>query len=167
MRFLFGFACAIVFAAIAGFVLLQRGYFPANADAEPSKIEVFLADMAVESYVKTQSKDLRSPFTASNEVLLKGLKNYQTNCAGCHGSPAQKDATFANSFYPKAPQFANQTHRMPEAELFWITKHGIRMSGMPAFGTMLSDEEIWKIALFLHRLDNLPAPIKAQWVSGK
>lgn len=153
MRFITGFIFAGMVAIVGGIYLIKTGYFPINADTTPSKIESFLAGMAVDAYVEKQIVDLKNPLPSSETHVAQGLKIYLNNCAGCHGSPTHTDSTFANALYPRAPQFAKDNPHLSEAEAFWITKHGIRFSAMPAFTTMLSDNDIWKVAMFLHKLD--------------
>jgi hypothetical protein len=50
--------------------------------------------------------------------------------------------------------------------LFWVVKHGIRYSGMGAWGGLASDEKIWEVATFLSQLRNLPLDVRAEWVQG-
>lgn len=164
----FFFGCLFTLFSIAaiGFGILWLGLFPVNADAEPYWLEKKLAHIAVDSYVERQIASLNSPLKDTPDVLMDGMKLFKSNCAGCHGSPSNTDPTFANAFYPKAPQIGIKgTHGKLE-ETFWITKHGIRMSGMPAFTTMLSDDEIWKISHFLNGLKELPPEIKNAFESN-
>jgi mono/diheme cytochrome c family protein len=50
--------------------------------------------------------------------------------------------------------------------MFWVTKHGVRMTGMPAWTGLLSDDEIWKIVAFIKNSGNLPPETQAAWVSA-
>jgi len=164
-NFLLGCIFATTCAVLCGFVILNLGLYPINADEEPAWLENELTKMMKNSYINRQIQVLKNPITATPEVLAEGMKSFKTNCAGCHGSPANRDATFANSLFPKAPQFGEEGLVHPAEETFWITKHGIRMSGMPGFGSMLSDDDIWKIAVFLRNVKNLPPHVQSQWLA--
>lgn len=165
--FLFGCLFAIVALCSIGFGVLYFGLYPVNADTTPFWLEKKLAHMAVDAYVDRQTDSLEIPMTATPEVLLEGMKAFKSNCAGCHGSPTHKDTTFAYALYPRAPQIGVKGTHGKVKETFWITKHGIRMSGMPAFGSMLSDDQIWKIGHFLDNLEKLPADVKQLWESAE
>src|SRR5262249_26286880 len=68
------------------------------------------------------------------------------------------------TFYPPLPKFVDDAPTdMTEAQDFYIVKHGIRFSGMPAWGTKLSDDEIWKLSGFLKHLDSLPPGVDQEW----
>ena len=51
----------------------------------------------------------------------------------------------------------------PDNWLFWVTKHGVRMSGMPCWDGVMSDEEMWKVTAFLKHSDKLPADVQSAW----
>jgi hypothetical protein len=44
-----------------------------------------------------------------------------------------------------APQLLGGMSNYTDSQLFWTIKHGIRNTGMPAWGSMLSDDEIWQL----------------------
>lgn len=165
--FLFGCLFSVLFVAGAGFLALWLGFYPVNADTDPAWAEKKLAKMAVDAYVSRQASKLENPIAVSPEALMDGMKSFKSNCAGCHGFSPQKDSTFADSMYPKAPQFGHKGLHDEVEEIFWITKHGIRMSGMPAFTKMLSDKEMWSISMFLANFDKLPRDVKTKWESAE
>jgi mono/diheme cytochrome c family protein len=163
--FLLGCLFTVCCFFVGAWAILKLGVYPINADAEAFWLEKKVAKMAIHSHLNKQTKDLKNPFSATPEVLNEGMKSFKSNCAGCHGSPTHVDATFADSLFPKAPQFGHKGLNDSSAEIFWLTKHGIRMSGMPAFGSMLSDDEIWKLATFIGNIEKLPEGVRAEWVA--
>ena len=68
---------------------------------------------------------------------------------------------------PPPPQFVHDGTPYSESEIFWITKHGLRRSGMSAYGPFYSDGEIWKLAAFVKRLDHLSSPVLEGIQPGK
>jgi mono/diheme cytochrome c family protein len=75
-----------------------------------------------------------------------------------------KPSNLAQGFYIEAPQLAKDgVEDDPEAVSFWKVKHGIRFTAMPSFAPTLQDEQIWKIAMFLKQMDNLPPAVDAEW----
>jgi thiosulfate dehydrogenase len=165
MRFLFGciFTVLLICAVVVG--VAKLGLYPVNADADPSWLERRLSHWAVDGYVPSQAKMLsENPLKPTESVLMEGMKAFKSNCAGCHGSPADKEGHFGKAFFPKAPQFGNEGLDDDPREIFWITKHGIRMTGMPAFGSMLKDDEMWKIVTFIGNVPKLPANVQNEWI---
>jgi hypothetical protein len=88
----------------------------------------------------------------------------RTNAEASIGRRNASASPIAKGLYQKPPQFA--THGVeddPEGVSFWRIKHGIRLTGMPSFGSSLSDEQIWTLALFLKHMDKLPPAVQQAW----
>ena len=83
-------------------------------------------------------------------------------CARCHGRTAAGPTTLGASLYPPAPPLRGRRTGYTEAEVFWIVKRGIRNTGMPAFGRLLSDGDIAQLAALIERFDALPAGVEAE-----
>ena len=100
----------------------------------------------------------------SSQATITGVRLYAENCAICHGASDAKPSNPAQGFYIEAPQLAKDgVEDDPEAVSFWKVKHGIRFTAMPSFAATLHDEDIWKIAMFLRQMDNLPPAVDAEW----
>ena len=107
-----------------------------------------------------------NPVQLNDPHLLEGVRLFESNCAVCHGSAAGAAAAspVAKGLYQKPPQLATDgVEDDPESESFWKIKHGIRLTGMPSFGSTLSDREIWTLALFLKHMNRLPASVQPAW----
>jgi mono/diheme cytochrome c family protein len=106
----------------------------------------------------------KNPVTPTEENIAAGAKLYLDHCGGCHGVPSNPDSAFSRSFNPPVPEFFKDAPDMSETQNFYAIQHGIRWTGMPAWGKTLSDAEIWQIAAFLGNVGKLPAA--AQKVFG-
>jgi hypothetical protein len=73
----------------------------------------------------------------------------------CHGAPGIPATEIAKGLNPPPPSLGSEESDTPDGELFWVTKHGIRLTSMPAFGPTHTDEEIWKIVAFVRHLPDL------------
>ncbi|HEV2285194.1 MAG TPA: cytochrome c, partial [Steroidobacteraceae bacterium] len=72
-------------------------------------------------------------------------------CAGCHLAPGVNRSDLSSGLYPHPPDLAQQAP--PEARrAFWVVKHGIKMSAMPAWGRTLDDAALWDLVAFVRRL---------------
>ncbi|MGE0644490.1 MAG: cytochrome c [Nitrospira sp.] len=88
--------------------------------------------------------------------LKKGFRNYHEMCVVCHAAPGVKDSVIRKGLNPEPPKLTeDQVQRRPDGELFWIIKHGIKMSGMPAFGPTHTEKELWEVAAFLRRVASM------------
>ncbi|MEO8847148.1 MAG: cytochrome c, partial [Casimicrobiaceae bacterium] len=146
--------------------LVRSGVIPANADATPGGLEVWLAGTSLQATLRRDAPKEQNPVALTEQSLLKGVRLFARNCSVCHGSAAgtASASPIAKGMNPKPPQLATDgVEDDPEGESFWRIKHGIRLTGMPSFRNTLSDEEIWTIALFLKHMNELPPPVQEVW----
>jgi len=164
-KFIGGIIFTLLVIAIGGYCFLKFGMFNAAADQTPSRLERRMAGTAVDTSVEKRAADLKNPLEATDANLTEGMHIYVQNCAGCHGSPKEPDAVFGGAFNPHAPQFMKRAPDMPDNENFYIIKHGVRMTGMPAWGKLYDDDKLWKVTTFLSHMDKLPAAADQEWKS--
>jgi mono/diheme cytochrome c family protein len=162
-KFLLGFLTAIIVFALAGFSYVRFGFMDPRADIPVNGLEQRVAMPALDASVERRAPETKNPVDSSDANLLAGMKVYQTNCAGCHGDVNHPHGPLADSFYPRAPQFAEDSPDMPENQNFYVVQHGIRLSGMPAWRNSLSDQQMWQVTTFLHHMDKLPSEVSEQW----
>jgi thiosulfate dehydrogenase len=168
--FIVGIIFTVLAAAAVGYYALTTGLIPANADAKPGQIEMFIAGKSLQATLDKNAPKESNPVQLTDENLVSGIKLYETNCAICHGT-AEGDSSaspVAKGENPSPPQLATDgVEDDPEGETFWKIKHGIRWTGMPAWKDELSDQQIWTLALFLKHMDKLPPGPEATWRSVK
>ena len=168
-QFLYGIVFTLVAAAIIFAAAAHLGYIPVNADAKPSRIEGLAAGIARHTYVSANAPKGNNPLPINDDTLLAGMKIYTATCGECHGGLDRKPSAFGEALYPPAPNLINDpVDDDPEGETFFVTKHGIRLTGMPAWTGLMSDDDIWRVTAFLKRMNDLPPAVKTQWkaVSG-
>jgi mono/diheme cytochrome c family protein len=164
--FLVGVLATIVVAAVCGYIALRNGLVPANADGEPGWLEIWAANTSLDATLDREAPKGPNPVALTDDNLAAGVELYGRHCAICHGT-AQGGASasaVAKGLYPQPPQLATDgVEDDPEGFSFWKIKHGIRWTGMPSWGTSLSDEQIWTLALFLKHMDKLPSGVQQVW----
>lgn len=89
-------------------------------------------------------------------MLAHGGREYRSMCQQCHGGPGAEPEEWAEGLLPRPPHLTEAAHWRRE-EIFWIAKHGVKMTAMPAFGPTHDDETLWAIAAFVDRLPALSA----------
>lgn len=152
----------VVLAGIAYFYL-SLGYLDTRADLHPSSLESNYAMKFQDASVDRHAPRGTSPVQATDDNLTDGLRLYQQDCAMCHASPQHPEKNFGRPFYPPAPDFLKDAPDMDENQNFYIIKHGVRWSGMPAWGNALSDQQIWTLVTFLSHMEKLPAAVEPEW----
>jgi len=158
--FLLGIIFTIVVILVGGYFYATRGYVDFRADQEPSSVERHFAMAAVDASTDRRASDTKNPVPATGENLIAGATLYLNHCGGCHGIPSNADSQFAQSFYPPAPGFFKEAPEMPGNQNRYIIVHGIRWTGMPAWGKTLNDKQTWQIVTFLGNIEKLPPDVK-------
>ena len=151
---------AVVVVSLAAILVLATGSLSVAADEKPGLIERTLAPWGRDRSVHQHAPQVKNPYDGDPDATAEGLDHYRENCLVCHGAPGVPISELAKGLNPPAPSLGKEEIDTPDGELFWVTKHGIRLTSMPAFGWTHSDEEIWKIVTFIRHLPELTAEEK-------
>ena len=162
-QFLLGAASVIGLGALAGFGYIENGRLDFAADSAHSDGVTKLIAWAREQSINKQAKDIVPPADLANaERIRRGAGNYEAMCVGCHLSPGAEDSEIRKGLYPEPPNLSLPA-AIPEASggdgrRFWIIKHGIKGSAMPAWAKGgMDDEAIWDLTAFIKVLPKLSA----------
>lgn len=164
-----GFFLGIVFtllaAAAAAYGMIRTGTMPANADEAPPGVEKWAARTSLHATLRRSAPKVENPLPVSDQNLVAGIKLYAQNCAVCHGDAKGGNPTnVANGLYQKPPQLGKDgVEDDPDGVTFWKLSHGIRWTGMPAFGKTLKETQLWQLTLFLKHMDHLPPAAERAW----
>jgi len=162
-KFWLGFVIGIVVLFVVGFLYVRFGFVNPRADIAINPLERYLAMPSLDAAVDRRAPDIKNPIEANDANLIAGMKVYQANCVSCHGDIQHPHGMLAESFYPRAPQFVEDAPDMPANQNFYIIQHGIRLSGMPAWKSILSEQQMWQVTAFLSHMDKLPPDVSTQW----
>jgi mono/diheme cytochrome c family protein len=158
-KFVCGGLTALVGASLAvmliGILTIKMGLVPINADAAPSSLERTILPLAVRASVARRSSEKPGAALPTGDDLVAGAEIYKAMCAQCHGQLNGRASVLGASFYPPAPQLPGHGTPYSDDEVFWIVKHGIRNTSMPAWRNLLSDEDVRQVAAFVKRMDSL------------
>ncbi|MGC2109776.1 MAG: cytochrome c [Candidatus Korobacteraceae bacterium] len=160
-NFLLGVVVTVAVLVVGGFAYLRLGLAQTRSDLPPSKLESWLMSSAVHASVRRNAPNIPNPIAATDENLIAGGKQYLGECAGCHGKPG-KPSTLPETLNPPAPQFPIVGTEYSEAQVFWVAKHGVRHSGMFANGVWDSDDELWRLAAYIKRMNALSPHVQEE-----
>jgi mono/diheme cytochrome c family protein len=161
--FVVGVVVTLLVLAGGALAVSHFGLYPIGADNPPGALERVLAGGAMDRYAETHKPEGDNPVQATTQHLTEGAKEYEEHCAFCHGGAKAKISPMQNRFSPPPPQLIDRIPHDDDPWLFWVTKHGVRMTGMPAWDGILSDDEMWKVIAFIKRSDKLPPEAQAAW----
>jgi mono/diheme cytochrome c family protein len=137
-------AAAAVLVAVSGWVGV------AASGHHDGAVEWFL-ELARDRAVERNATAVEVPDLSDPGRRRRGERLYREHCALCHGLPGEPRSPVANGLNPPPPDLSEGIPPADAAEAWWITAHGIRMSGMPTFQSHLTDGEIWDVVAWLAR----------------
>src|ERR1700730_5410410 len=165
-KILLGAVLTLALLLLSGLVVAMLGLMPVSADGAHSRLEARIMPTVLHASIVRHASGETNPVSLNEDNLKAGVETYKAMCARCHSTPEGKASTYGQSFYPPAPQLPKEMAQYTDSELFWLIKHGVRNTGMPAWGSMLSDGEIWQLVSLLKNSQDLPRSVEAQWAPG-
>ena len=145
----------IVVIAIVGFA--YSGLYDVSASSSHSSIVNWLLSTTSHASIERNAKGIEVPVLSDDALVRAGVNDFDGMCAGCHGAPGQDPEAMGQGLNPPPPDLAESVSEMSPAELFWVTKNGIKMTGMPAWGATHDDDAIWPVVAFMTKLPDLDA----------
>ena len=149
IRAFFILICFIILGAV---IFIYSGTYNVAATVPHSEIATWVFNTVKMSSVRKHSEGIKEPSLEGEALVREGFEHYDNMCVGCHGAPGTDPA---KEFNPAPPALADVVRELRPAELFWIIKNGIKMTGMPESGSTHSDDEIWGIVAFAIRLPEI------------
>jgi mono/diheme cytochrome c family protein len=148
-------ALGFVLAIICGAAFVYTGAYDVSATHRHWPFTEWILDTARIRSIKSHAASTEAPPGLDDPAkLVMGVEHFAAHCAVCHGAPGVPKGDIAKGLYPASPDLAVNSTRYTEAELFWIIKHGIKMTGMPAWADH-SDEELWATVAFIRKLPGM------------
>ena len=158
----------VIFAPLGAYLFAKLGGIAMATTAKPLPLEETIAKTALRANLKG-AENVKDPLPADDANMLAGVRVYQDNCAVCHGLSDRPKTTIATGEFPAPPQLFDPREMVtddPEGVTFWKVSHGIRLSGMPGFGTTLSDMQRWQVTMLAAHADKLSTAVRNALMNG-
>lgn len=128
--------------------------FDLSALPDPGRFETSVADGAKNFLVHREARRSSIKETSLAQGDLDNAQNiFGSECATCHGNDGRTPTDIGRGLYPRAPDLgSDEAQHWSDPEMFWIIRNGIRLTGMPAFGNQLTDQETWGLVHYLRTL---------------
>ena len=133
--------------------LAYSGLYNIGADDRHWPVTYALLQSVRDRSIHVRSARLEIPNLSDPQLVLKGAGQYAAMCTGCHLAPGVEDSEMRSGMSPQPPNLSRV--RIDPREAFWVIKHGIKMTAMPAWGSSHDDPTIWSMVAFLQQLPRL------------
>ncbi len=144
----------------AGFI--WAGLYDVGATRQHLQPVFSVLEFTMHRSVRLHARNVVPPPLEDEAMVQRGAACFHDKCTQCHGAPGFAQGDIGKSMQPLPGPLVDATQNFHARELYWITRHGIRLSGMPAWEFRLTDGEIWDVVAFLQRLPKLTPQAYAQ-----
>ncbi len=156
--------CAVL--GIGGLLVAGSGVIPIKASSGHWAVTRWFLHFSKQRSVATHTLGLKAPPLNNPSLILKGAGHYEIGCRPCHGSPELHHPRIAHSMEPVPPYLPDTVAQWKPEELFYMVKHGIKFTGMPAWPSQQRDDEVWAVVAFLLAFPELDAEQYQRLVKG-
>ena len=150
----------VAIAAVVAVGYAYSGFYDVSASQPENGALGWLLTTTRQHSIDRRAEAIRVPPLDDPKLVQEGFQHYREMCTGCHLAPGMDSSEIREGLNPQPPILAQAVPHSSPARLFWVIKHGVKMTGMPAWGASHSDEMIWAMVAFL---EQLPAMTPAQY----
>jgi mono/diheme cytochrome c family protein len=143
---------ALLVLVLIGLAVVWTGGYNVAATQDHTAPVKWALQTTMENSIKTRADSLTAPARMTPQQIMAGGGRYKAMCQQCHGGPGVERAEWARGLNPSPPDLTRTADDWRSREVFWILKHGIKMSAMPSFGGTHDDATLWSIAAFVKQL---------------
>ena len=136
---------------------LYSGLYDVSASTPHSGLSNWAMSTTMRASIERRARDIPVPDLNDDALVRAGVNDFEAMCVGCHGAPGKARGPAGKGLNPQAPDLRETAQQRTPAELFWTTKHGIKMTGMPAWGATHDDESLWPVVALMVALPELDA----------
>jgi len=140
--------------AVGGALFVGSGVYNIGADDHHTKVVLAIIEQLRDRSIAARANSIEAQYVEDPRRIVLGAQRYAALCVGCHLAPGATKSDVRQGLYPHPPNLAQEELR-PAQRTFWIIKHGIKMSAMPAWGKTLDDETIWNVVAFVRKMPDM------------
>ena len=145
---------ALLLIGVVKAAIVWSGAYNIAADEPHWRVTERVIETLRNRSIAARSSDIAVPELDDESLIRGGAGNYDAMCTGCHLKPGVESTEPSKGLYPAPPDLTRKRVEDPAAA-FWTIKHGVKMTGMPAWGKSMEDEYIWGMVAFLRKLPDL------------
>ena len=145
---------AVLAPAWVAVLFVELGFYNIGADDHHTKLTLALIEQLRDRSIDARLASIKPQLSATPEMVRAGAQHYATLCAGCHLAPGVAKSEVRTGLYPHPPNLA-QEEMQESRRAFWVIKHGIKMSAMPAWEKTLDDAAVWDVVAFVRKMPGM------------
>jgi mono/diheme cytochrome c family protein len=150
-------SAALVLLVVAALAAIYSGTYDVSAANPEGSLTRWVLSTTMDRSVRRHARGIAVPSLDDTALIALGFDHYSEMCVSCHGSPDGGRSESGRGLNPPAPDLSEAATGWTPAELYWIIKNGVKMSGMPAFGPTHDERELWGMVAFVRRLPGMSA----------
>jgi mono/diheme cytochrome c family protein len=145
---------AFMLGALGAALFVESGFYNIGADDHHTKAVLALITQLRDRSIESRLGEIKPQLEATPAMIKTGADRYAALCVGCHLAPGVAKSDLRTGLYPHPPNLAEENIQESRRG-FWVIKHGIKMSAMPAWGKTLNDAEIWDVVAFVRKMPSI------------
>lgn len=153
-KIIFVITAALAVGVIGAALFVESGFYNIGADDHHTKIVLAMIEQLRERSIGVRARAVEVPPLEDPKSVMAGAQSYAALCVGCHLAPGVTKSDIRPGLYPHPPNLAQEDTKDTQ-RAFWIIKHGIKMSAMPAWGKSLDDAKVWDIVAFVRKMPDM------------
>ena len=157
VRALVGLVLLPVAAGLGVAAFVASGWYDISAKVQHTQPVYTLLEKTAHQSVRLRSAGIEAPALDGAATIARGGACYVAKCVQCHGGPGWAQGEIGRSMQPLPGPLVDAPGRWRPQELYWITRNGIKMSGMPAWAHRMADADLWALVAFMQRLPAMTA----------
>lgn len=155
MKVIWTLAALLILLTVGGLAFIYSGLYNIAAVEPHTRLTGWVLKTVKNRSIHVRIGDIEAPPLDDEKLIEEGLVHFHQMCVSCHGAPGIPPSEVGQGLYPEAPDLVEEGEEESAEELFWVTRNGIKMTGMPAFGPTHTDEQIWAIVALLKSLHRM------------
>ena len=157
----------VALGALGAFGFIKSGIYNVGAARPHTKFTFWVTNETMTHSVKRHARGIVAPANVSAGQVMRGYCAYEAHCVACHGAAGVARQRWASGMEPQPPYLLDATQKFTPAELFWIVRNGIKMTGMPSWKDSLTDAQVWEVVAWLEASRRLPPRTYVQWRAAR
>jgi cytochrome c1 len=152
----------VLLSVAAGLAAIFSGIYDVSAVRQHTAPVFWILEATMRSGVRRQASGIEPPPLADPELVRRGFLLHRESCLQCHGAPGVSPHDVGKALLPAPNNLVQTALEWKAAEIYWVTKNGLKMTGMPAWGMRYAESDLWAIVAFVKQLPALTARTYAE-----
>ena len=151
--------------ALGAYVVIESGWYNVAANHQHLQPVHSMLERAMHASVRRHASEISAPPLDEPALIRRGAALYRSHCVVCHGGPGVAQEKFGQSMQPVPGPLVDAARRWQPAEMYWIVRHGIKMSGMPAWEYHMPEDDLWATVAFLAEMPRMTPAAYEDWMA--